>query len=162
VLALVLVVLVFVFQWWRSDERRIKKALDELVELLEKKEAEDQLVAFGVARAVARRFAPGFVILAKPYRGRITDNEELMSAVLTFRNASPEISIDLGSVSLEVNKKRRTAAMGLEATVTMETGPGEHGRESYRVRLAWLNEEGRWLLHQVEVIEVLTDGPRLF
>ena len=148
--------------WLRSDERRIRGRLEELAEQMEKDGPEDQLAAFAVARGVSEAFAPGFVVLATPYQGRIADIQELMSAVMTFRNASPRIEVDIRDVALEVNKERRTAAMGIEATVTMETGPDERARESYRIRMAWLEDNGTWLIHQLEVVEILEGGTRLF
>ncbi|HVS02772.1 MAG TPA: hypothetical protein VMT16_08390 [Thermoanaerobaculia bacterium] len=160
-LAVLAAVLATLWAQWHSPQRRILRRLAALEEALEKDGPEDQLATLGRGREITRFFAPGFLILAAPYEGRISSPQELVGAVHRLRSAGTTVAVDFRDVEIEVRRANDTADMGLEATVAIDLGDGE-GRESYRGRLQWVEEEGQWLIQQVEILEVLEGGRRLF
>ena len=109
VAAALLVALVGFWSWWSSDRRRLAARLDEVVELFEKSRAEDQLTSFGRTRAIVELFSPGFVVLAKPYEGSITDRQQLAAIVQSYRDGSERIDISDSERSIEVDAARGVA-----------------------------------------------------
>ena len=110
-LALVTVVAVAVgaWMWWTSDRRRLSARIDEMTSLFEKSGPEDQLTAFGRTRQIVGLFAPGFVILARPYEGTLTDRQQLAAVVQRYREGRSTIDVADAERSIEIDSGRGTA-----------------------------------------------------
>ena len=160
VIALVLLaILGTAWSYLVSDTRRLQRRLSELEDLLDKDGEEAAIVTAATAGQVARFFAPGFVILAAPYEGQLTDPQQLQQAVYRYRTAAPRIDATFGDREIEL-RDNRTAVLVFTALVVMDFGD-RSGRESYRVRSSWAEIEGEWVVSELEVLEVLPEGPGL-
>jgi hypothetical protein len=138
---------------YRSDRRVIFRQLKSLTALLEKGGAEPPLASWGVAREVASLFAPGFLVSAPPYEGRLTDPQQLAAAVHRLRDAAVRIEVTVGSRELEV-RANGTSELHFVSSVILHRPQGV-AHESYRVRTQWQKDEGRWRINELELLEVL-------
>jgi hypothetical protein len=140
-------------RWWGSDERRVQRAFDGLLESVEKTGPETQLDRFASARDFAKRFANGFVVSAKPYEGTITDRQQLVAIIDTYRSASDRVRARGLDRELTL---RDNGTADLYALVELDgSSAGGIGRERFRVRLSWLREEGEWRVLEAEILERL-------
>lgn len=143
------------WSWWTSDRRRLSARIDEMVSLFEKSAPEDQLTAFGRTRQIVALFAPGFVILARPYEGTITDRQQLAAVVQRYREGRSTIEVADAERSIEIDSGRGTAETS--AVFSLSAGAGG-GVETFRARIGWVRVEGEWLVHEVEILEVIERG----
>jgi len=157
-LAVVLLALLGIaYQYWFSDRARLNRSLTRLEELLTKPGAEEPVVAAANSRAVTRMLAPGFVLLATPYENAtITDPQLVFAGVMRLRQAGEAVDTDFTEREVDLRRGNRTATVFFLATVTLDLGD-RRGREAYRVRTIWREEEGEWLLAEAEVTEVVGD-----
>jgi hypothetical protein len=147
--------------WWGSDRRRIQARFDEAMTLFEKSGPESQLDAFARVRGIVGLFAPGFVAMARPYEGTITDAQQLAAVVASYRSSAERIAVSDGSRELVLQPERATAEMVTTVTVDGIRG-GRPGRERFRLRLAWREDDGAWRIQELEVLEVLETGGGFF
>lgn len=154
-LLLVALALAALFTWWRSDRRRIRARLDDAIEQVSKSGEEDQLTAFGKMRRLVALFAPGFLVLATPYEGSISDPQELAGVVAAYRAGVAELHFVARERSLTLDAARGTADMALvlEALSVDDAGPS---RQTYRFRISWMREQGVWWIQEAELLEVDT------
>lgn len=155
VVALVVIVTVWAaWGWWRSDERRIASRWRGALDAFEKSGPEDPLTAFGKVRDVVALFAPGFAISARPYEGTITDAQQLAGIVHRYRDRASRIAVSDSDREIE-RFENRTAEM--TAVVQVDGDRGGPGRERFRVRVAWREDDGVWRVQELEIVEVLED-----
>jgi len=147
--------------WWSSDRRRIHARFDHAEELLAKSGAESQLDAFARVRGIVALFAPGFVVMARPYEGTITDAQQLAGIVSSYRGTSERISVTDAGRELELRPENATAELTTTVTVDGVRGGGP-GRERFRVRVAWRKDEGAWRIQEFEILEVLDTSGLFF
>ena len=146
--------------WWGSDRRRIQARFDEAITLFEKSGAETQLEAFARVRGIVGLFAPGFVAMARPYEGTITDAQQLAGIVASYRASAERIAVADAGRELVLRPQNATAE--LTTTVTVDgVRDGGPGRERFRLRVAWREDAGVWRIQELEILEVL-DGAGLF
>jgi len=161
VAALVVVVAAWAaWSWWRSDERRIAARWRGALDAFEKRGPEDQLTSFGKVRDVVALFAPGFAISARPYEGTITDTQQLAGIVHRYRDGAARISVSDADRDIELFENR-TAEMTAVVQIDGDRGGGP-GRERFRVRVAWREDDGVWRVQELEIVEVLEDRGLLF
>jgi hypothetical protein len=144
------------WRWWRSDERRILARWHSAQELFEKSGPEDQLTAFGRVRSITELFAPGFVVSARPYEETLAGTQELAAVVHRYRDGAKTIEVADGERDLELFDNA-TALLTATVRVAGERGSGP-GRERFRVRVAWREDEGVWRISELEILEVLEDS----
>jgi hypothetical protein len=146
--------------WWRSDERRIAARWKGALVAFEKSGQEDQLTAFGKVRDIVSLFAPGFVISARPYEGTIADGQQLAAVVARYRDSARRIQVSDADREIALFENR-TAEMTAVVQIDGERGSGP-GRERFRVRAAWREDDGLWRIQELEIVEVLEDRGLLF
>jgi hypothetical protein len=144
--------------WWSSDARRVGARLAELQAAFEKDGPEDQLTSFGKTRRIVELFAPGFLILARPYEGSISDRQQLAAVVQRYRDSARTIDVASGSRETEVDSARGTAETTAVFSISGDRGGGGSGGERFRARIAWSRTEGEWRIQQIEILEVLERG----
>jgi len=76
-----------------SDRRRVNARFDEAISLFEKSGRREPADAFARVRGIVGLFAPGFVAMARPYEGTITDAQQLAGIVASYRSSAERISI---------------------------------------------------------------------
>jgi hypothetical protein len=151
-------VLIAGWVWWSSDARRLGARLAELEAAFEKDGPEDQLASFGKTRRIVELFAPGFLILARPYEGSISDRQQLAAIVQRYRDSARTIDVSSGSRETEVHSERGTAETTAVFSISGDRGGGGPGGERFRARIAWSRAEGEWRIQEVEILEVLERG----
>jgi hypothetical protein len=143
----------FAWRWWASAERRLDRAFDALLASVAKDGPENQLDRLGHARDFAERFARDFVVSAKPYSGTLTDRQQLMGVVDGYRSGAERVSA-VGTDREWTLRDNGTA--DLYALVELDgASRGGPGRERFRVRIAWVEEDGEWRIAEAEVLERL-------
>jgi hypothetical protein len=157
VVAVLAVALIVLWSWWRSDRRRISARLDEIESLLDKSGAEDQLTAFGRTRRIVAAFAPGFVVLARPYEGSISDAQQLAAVIQRYRESSSRIEVGDSGRDTAIDSARGTAETTAVFRLAGERGSGP-GTERFRARIAWVKSDGEWRIQEFEILEVLERG----
>ena len=149
----VLAVAVSGWLWWRSDERRIGRALERLERACEKEGPEGALSLLGRTQTILDAFAPGFRVSARPYEGTLTDARELAGVIHRYRALSDRIRVRDAERRIEV-QPNGTAEMSALFAVD-GSGDGRKGRESFRAQLYWVEVDGDWKIREVEVVEVV-------
>lgn len=153
-LAALLAGLVGGWLWSGSDRRRVNARFDEAISLFEKSGAESQLDAFARVRGIVGLFGPGFVAMARPYEGTITDAQQLAGIVASYRSSAERISIGDSGREVVLRSDNATAELTTTVTVDGERGGGP-GRERFRLRVAWRKDDGEWRIQELEILEVL-------
>ena len=157
VLAVVVVAAWLGWNWWRSPERRIYRRLDALMDELDKHGDESALAGAATAQGVLDYFAPGFIVRARPYEGRLSSRQELAGAMMRFRDAARSISIDVSDRHLTLGPGERSGELTFVASVGMDRGAGT-GRESWRVRSLWIADGGEWRISELELLQRIEGG----
>ena len=140
------------WRWWDSTERRIYRRLDALTSRLEKDGEESALAGAARARGVLDFFAPGFIIRARPYEDELRDPQVLMGAVMRFRGSARRIAIDVSDRHLTLGPGERSGELVYLAGVTLDRGGGP-GRESWRMRSLWIEDDGEWKISELELLQ---------
>ena len=160
VFGLLVAVLAAGWLWWGSDRRRIHARFDRAEELFAKSGEESQLDAFARVRGIVALFAPGFVVMARPYEGTVTDAQQLAGLVASYRGSAQRIAVGDSGRELVLRAANGTAELTTTVTVDGVRGGGP-GRERFRVRVAWRKDDGDWRIQELEILEVL-DSSGLF
>lgn len=137
---------------WPSERRAIERQFDRLLEAMEKSGTEDQLTAFGRARRVSRLFSPGFLVVARPYEGAISDAQQLIGVVAHYRGSVERLEIVVQKSDLAIDSRRGTAEQ--RALLLTVSQGGGLGRQSFDFRFAWTKIDGDWLVHEAELLAV--------
>ncbi len=158
VAALVVAVLAITgWAWWSSDRRRLAARLDEIRSWLEKSGPEDQLTSFGNTRRIVEAFAPGFVVLARPYEATITDRQQLAAVVQRYRDGADTIRIGATGREFRVDPTTGTAESSAHFAVS---GQGLAGGDRFDARIAWVRIDGEWQIREFEITAAEgLDGP---
>jgi hypothetical protein len=145
---------------WRhftSPQRQVLRRLGALADLLAKDGPENQLTAAATARGVAGFFAPGFFVRADPYEGELADPQQLMGAVMRLRGPAQRLDVAFSDRDVRLDEVSRTAVVGFVGTVSLDRGAGQ-GRESWRVRTLWVEDDGEWRIAELELLEQIETG----
>lgn len=145
--------LLALWSWWSSDRRAIERRFGRILEVCEKGGEEGALAIVERARVLSEAFAPGFVVLARPYRGTLTETREVIGAVEAYRRSARRVSVSARDVDVELGPGD-TAEMGVTVRATGDRGGGP-GAERFRARVFWVKVDGDWKIRELEVIEVL-------
>ena len=154
--AVVVIFLLFVgWAWWSGDAQRINRRLGALTDEVEKAPGEGQLATALKAEAVAAFFAEPFRFRARQFDFETTDRRTLVRSVAAYRLRSERIATDILYRHLEIDPVARTAR--LEIVARFAGGWGGRAGEAYRFQLDWVEQEDRWQIGYVDLIEIV--GP---
>lgn len=92
------------------------------------------------------------MVSASPYEGTIDDRQQLAGALDRFRESAERITATASEREIAV---RENGTADLFATITLQSNGATGGRERFRVRFAWLREEGGWRVSEAEILERL-------
>jgi len=157
--ALVVIFLLFAgWTWWSGDAHQINRRLRALTDEVEKSPGEGQLTTAFKAEAVAAFFAEPFRFRARQFDFETTDRSTLVRSVAAYRLRSERIATEILYRHLEIDPVARAARM--EIVVRFVGGWGGRAGEAYRFQLDWVEQEGRWQIGYVDLIEIVRpQGP---
>ena len=139
------------WSWWSSDRQRIGRALRGLSEAVEKSPREGQLGAALKSREAVSYFADPFEFRARQFDFETRDRQTLVRNVALYRLRSERISVRIFDRRLDLDPARGRATMLL--TARFVGGLGGRGNEAYRFQLDWVEQEGRWKIDYVDLLE---------
>jgi len=145
---------VLTYFWWTSDSRRIGRLLDRCEDLVDKRPGEHDLSGLNKARRVGDLFASHFEVRAPQYKVMTTDRGELVRAVVRFRTRSESIHTRFSDRQLWVDAQLHRATLQTVVSFVTDIG-GLAGSEAYRLQVNLAEEDGRWRIDFVELLEVL-------
>lgn len=145
--------------WWVSPERRINKQIQQIQKLVSKAPGESDIIALGKARRVSEMFADSFEFRAKDFDFYTRDRQRLAAGVHQYRSYSQAIAMRVRDKELTVNEEHRRASTYLIADFVTKARDIT-GREAYRFRIDWVEQEGDWRIDFVELIEILEEPTR--
>jgi hypothetical protein len=148
-----------VVRWWVSPERRINKKIQQIQKLVSKAPGESDIVALGKARRVSEMFADSFEFRAEDFDFYTRDRQRLAAGVHQYRSYSQAIAMRVRDKELTVNEEHRRASTYLIADFVTKARDVT-GREAYRFRLDWVEQEGDWRIDFVELMEILEEPTR--
>lgn len=138
-----------------GDERRIRRQLDRLADLVAKSAGESELAGANKVRQIGNLLTPEFEIRIEPYSEVVRDRRELLRVAMAYRARSPAIGLAFRDQDLKVDPRSRTAELAAVAVVSGD----DLRRESYRVAIGWSRDDGEWLIRRIDVVEVLEGSP---
>lgn len=157
-----LAAILWAWQWWQGDERRLRSRLGELADLIGKSEGENQLSAANQARQLGLFLAEPFEIRLEPFGQVVSDRQQLQQLFFAYRAGFTQIAADFAIERLEVDPATRLAAIEAIASLSGERTSGGPARDRYRLRLGWVETGGEWQLREVVLVEVLGGAAGLF
>lgn len=155
-----LLLMVAAIGWWRSDRRRIERALDRLENACEKDGAESALALLARTETILSSFAPGLYVAARPYEGELTDARAVAGAIHAYRSQAQRIRITDSERRLEI-RPNDTAEMTAVFHLDGDSS-GSRGRQSFRARMFWIEHDGAWKIREFEIVETLAGGGGFF
>lgn len=143
--------------WWLSPERRINKNIKRMQKLVSKEPGESDLIALAKARNVSEMFAESFEFRAEDFDFYTRDRQRLAAGVHQYRSLSQAIAMRVRDKDLTVDEEHRRASSYLVADF-VTSARDITGREVYRFRIDWVEQEDDWKIDFVELLEVV-EGP---
>ncbi len=148
--------------WWAvgffsGEERRIRKELSRLETLLTKGEGEGNVAAANRARQLGDLFAESFEIELGSRGGTLTERGALARVALRYRREYETIEANLRPEDLEIGPTGRLAEMEVTAHL-FGRRRASPSRESYRLALRYVLEDGDWRISRAQLLEIL-EGP---
>lgn len=146
-------------RWWVSPQRQVNRNIKEIQKLVSKIPGESDLVALGKARRISEMFADNFEFRAEGFDFYTRDRQRLAAGVHQYRGFSQAISMRVRQKELTVDREHRRASSYLTAEFVTKARDIT-GREAYRFRIDWVEQEGGWRIDYVELLEILEEPTR--
>jgi hypothetical protein len=159
--AAVLVIALIIVAWgflgrWGSDERRIKREVKNLQELVTKNIGEGDLTSLNRAREITEIFADPFDFEAEQFDFRSRDRQSLAVGIHSYRSRAESIGMRVRDWQLDVDKPSLRATLNV-TTDFVTSFRDITGREAYRWRVNWVEQEGEWRIDYVRLLEVIEE-----
>ena len=154
ILGLLMVFGVWAWQSCSGEERKLRRQLEGLEELLAKDGEESALLVATKLRGIGEAFAQDFVIRASDYSGELQDRRELAGVVQGYRDQASTLTVSFSGLEAELDPSGILARGEVVARVRARV-EGDPAAESYRLALEWRRVDGEWKLATVELLEVL-------
>lgn len=148
-----------VVRWWMSPQRQVNRNIKEIQKLVSKTPGESDLVALGKARRISEMFADIFEFRAEGFDFYTRDRQRLAAGVHQYRRFSEAIAMRVRDKELTVDKEHRRASTYLIADF-VTSARDITGREAYRFRIDWVEQEDDWKIDYVELLEILEEPTR--
>jgi hypothetical protein len=142
------------YLYWFSDERQIRRLLDDVASSVSQEEA---MGVTGMTEIAGLRtlLAPDVLIdPGPPYRGIVSGPEDVIAAVTRLRIRSPFVLLTF--VDVEVSMDGSDAAtVHATAKLSSRTTEGDQHFDAREVVLSIARRDGRWVLTAAKSIPVL-------
>lgn len=145
--------------WYTSPERRINAQLGEIQKLISKAPGENNLNALAKARAATELFAEGFEFEAQQFDFHTRDRQRLISGIHQYRSRAQTILMQFPDKELSVDEEHGRATSHLTAHFITKA-KDLAGRETYRLQINWVDQDGTWKMDYVRLLEIIDDPPR--
>jgi sugar phosphate isomerase/epimerase len=136
--------------WYRSDERQIRRQLGKLQRLAARSPAESDLAALAQAAEIAAFFVDPFRVVVEGEGIATSDRRELIAAIHRYRMRSPTLVVQIGEEQVFVDQAGAGANVFLVARFLADLGDLARDRP-YRVRLHWSRHDSRWRVDAADV-----------
>ena len=146
-------------RWWVSPERKINKNIQQMQELVSKTPGETDLIALGKARRISDMFAGSFEFRAEDFDFYTRDRQRLAAGVHQYRSYSQAIDMRVHEKQLTVNEGHGRATSHLTADFVTKARDIT-GREAYRFRIDWVEQDGDWKIDYVDLLEIVEEPER--
>lgn len=146
-------------RWWVSPERKINKNIQQMQELVSKTPGETDLIALGKARRISEMFADSFEFRAEDFDFYTRDRQRLAAGVHQYRSYSQAIDMRVHEKQLTVNEEHGRATSHLTADFVTKARDIT-GREAYRFRIDWVEQDGDWKIDYVDLLEIVEEPER--
>ncbi|OFV94512.1 MAG: hypothetical protein A3G76_12215 [Acidobacteria bacterium RIFCSPLOWO2_12_FULL_65_11] len=149
----VLIVLVLAYSWWSSDERVIRRRLDELAAAASVPAVEGDL------ERVARlpRLAGYLAADVRVRHGELTieSRESLLAAIGLWRPQPGGVTVEFVDVQVAVGEDASRAEIYLTATITSRDAAGGSIVDAREATITMAKREGEWVVARAEAMETL-------
>lgn len=151
--SILLVALVAIWQVWPSDERRIRRIVDELAAAIEPEAGEGDLARVARLAPLSRHLAADVVVDGPaPLQGR----DQVLGAAMQLGRAAAGVSVRVHGVAVAVEPSRETAVTTMGVTVTGRgAGQSELLRDVAELRMELARRDDVWLVTRVAPVAAL-------
>lgn len=140
--------------YWYSDERQIRRLLNEVAASVSQEEA---MGMAGVAEVMGLKnlLAPDVTLdPGPPYTGTISGADQITSTIMKMRVLMPVVLLTFVDVQVAIDAAD-SATVHATATITTRTTDGEQNVDAREIVLSLAKRDGRWVIAAVEAVPVL-------
>ena len=142
----VAVIAVSVYLYWSSDERRIARLLDDVVEAVSQTEGESGVASLAEITSLTPNLAKEIAVdVTPPESGQLRGAQDVVSMVGRLRAAFPIVQLTLIGPQVTVAADRTAQVTG-SATLLMRDKAGEESVETRAVTISLQERDGRWVI----------------
>jgi hypothetical protein len=144
--AAVLAAVVAGYLYWSSDERRIARLLDDVVEAVSQGEGESGVAGLAEITSLTPHLAPEVEIdVSPPPSAVLRGAQEVVSMVGRLRAVFPVVQLTLPEPTIAVADDRTAQVTGT-ATLVMRDKAGGEAVEARQVVISLQERDGRWVI----------------
>jgi hypothetical protein len=143
-----------------SEERAIRRALDELVGRVALSECEDMVRAGLRSRRIGDSFVDDAQISAKTYGISLRGRQDVVTASLRVRTQLDRFTLEISGIEVSVRDDAQEAEVYCAVRVDV-AGMGEEDRRYQEVEMSWSKTEEGWKIARLETVEIVRRPPHL-
>jgi hypothetical protein len=149
----------FSYQWWFNPHRVVKRRLGELAETLSVPASESDLGRVARLAHLRRYLADNVRIRAGRSAPELSSRDAVMAAVGGW---TPQAGWNVDFVDVDVTVDSETAARAYVTAdmTTRDSGTGQQTLDSREAALSMVNQDGEWVISEVDVRELPQPPPR--
>lgn len=134
------------YLYWTSDERRIARLLDDVVDAVSQSEGESGVAGLAEITSLTPHLAPEIEIdVTPPPSAHLRGAQEVVSMVGRLRAVFPVVQLTLAEPQIAVAADRTAQVTGA-ATLLMRDRDGAEAVESRQVTISLQERDGRWVI----------------
>ena len=161
VFALGAALLIAMWQFWPSDERRIRRLVYELSEVFDGRPASSDIERVARLAPLARVLASDVVIEGFSGEtvwesGSMRGRDAVVAAAMTALRQLPDLVVSVTSVDVRVRRGTPTATATAGLSISGAAGREERWREVRELKLELTRQDDVWLVTHLEPVRVLT------
>ena len=142
----VVVIALSVYLYWSSDERRIARLLDDVVDAVSQTEGEAGVAALAEITSLTPHLATEVAVdVTPPESGQLRGAQDVVSMVGRLRAVFPIVQLTLIAPQITVAADRTAEVTG-SATLSMRDKAGEEAVETRQIKISLQERDGRWVI----------------